>query len=69
MAIAAASRSSWWSSTANRHSALEPSRNGATTLESRTLFTHHESHMIELNPVRQRIADLTGRLHSLRGYL
>jgi hypothetical protein len=25
--------------------------------------------MIELNPVRQRIADLTGRLHSLRGYL
>ncbi|MEO6365262.1 MAG: peptide chain release factor 2 [Luteimonas sp.] len=25
--------------------------------------------MIELNPVRQRIADLSGRLHSLRGYL
>ncbi|NUO74664.1 peptide chain release factor 2 [Lysobacter sp. 5GHs7-4] len=25
--------------------------------------------MIELNPVRQRIADLTGRLDSLRGYL
>ena len=25
--------------------------------------------MIELNPVRQRIADLTGRLHALRGYL
>jgi len=25
--------------------------------------------MIELNPVRQRIADLTERLGSLRGYL
>jgi len=25
--------------------------------------------MIELNPVRQRIADLKGRLDSLRGYL
>jgi hypothetical protein len=25
--------------------------------------------MIELNPVRQRIADLQGRLDSLRGYL
>ncbi|HEY4583647.1 MAG TPA: hypothetical protein VIG88_12440, partial [Lysobacter sp.] len=25
--------------------------------------------MIELNPVRQRIADLRGRLDSLRGYL
>jgi len=25
--------------------------------------------MIELNPVRQRIADLSGRLHALRGYL
>jgi len=25
--------------------------------------------MIELNPVRQRIADLTGRVVSLRGYL
>ena len=25
--------------------------------------------MIELNPVRQRIADLTGRLDALRGYL
>ena len=25
--------------------------------------------MIELNPVRQRIADLTGRVISLRGYL
>jgi hypothetical protein len=25
--------------------------------------------MIELNPVRQRIADLRGRLHSLRGFL
>jgi len=28
-----------------------------------------EPDMIELNPVRQRIADLTGRLDSLRGYL
>jgi hypothetical protein len=26
-------------------------------------------HMIELNPVRQRIADLRGRLDALRGYL
>jgi len=25
--------------------------------------------MIELNPIRQRIADLTGRLGALRGYL
>jgi len=25
--------------------------------------------MIELNPVRQRIADLTGRLDALRGFL
>jgi len=25
--------------------------------------------MIELNPIRQRIADLTGRLVALRGYL
>jgi len=25
--------------------------------------------MIELNPIRQRIADLTGRLYALRGYL
>lgn len=26
-------------------------------------------HMIELNPIRQRIADLRGRLDALRGYL
>jgi len=25
--------------------------------------------MIELNPIRQRIADLIGRLDALRGYL
>jgi len=25
--------------------------------------------MIELNPIRQRIADLTGRLDALRGFL
>jgi hypothetical protein len=25
--------------------------------------------MIELNPIRQRIADLRGRLDALRGYL
>jgi len=30
--------------------------------------TDHAS-MIELNPVRQRIADLRGRLDALRGYL
>jgi hypothetical protein len=25
--------------------------------------------MIEINPIRQRIADLSGRLDALRGYL
>ena len=35
----------------------------------RSRFHADPLHMIELNPVRQRIADLTGRLHSLRGYL
>ncbi|WP_407354683.1 hypothetical protein [Luteimonas sp. R10] len=29
----------------------------------------HDAAMIELNPVRQRIADLQGRLDALRGYL
>jgi hypothetical protein len=29
----------------------------------------HPAAMIELNPVRQRIADLKGRLDSLRGFL
>lgn len=29
----------------------------------------HPTAMIELNPIRQRIADLTGRLDALRGYL
>jgi hypothetical protein len=29
----------------------------------------HGTDMLELNPVRQRIADLTGRLDALRGYL
>jgi hypothetical protein len=30
---------------------------------------HVSRHMIELNPIRQRIADLTGRLDALRGFL
>ncbi len=33
------------------------------------LFSHLPATMIELNPVRQRIADLSGRLHALRGFL
>jgi hypothetical protein len=33
------------------------------------LFRRPPQPMIELNPVRQRIADLTGRLHALRGFL
>jgi hypothetical protein len=32
-------------------------------------FDHIAPDMIELNPVLQRIADLTGRLDALRGYL
>src|SRR5690606_13285858 len=38
-------------------------------LESATAFHLPVAAMIELNPVRQRIADLTGRVVSLRGYL
>jgi hypothetical protein len=37
-------------------------------LES-TAFFASPAIMIELNPVRQRIADLSGRLHALRGFL
>jgi peptide chain release factor 2 len=33
------------------------------------LLQLHNHAMIELNPIRQRIADLRGRLDSLRGYL
>ena len=33
------------------------------------VFPQSPSHMIELNPIRARIADLTGRLDALRGYL
>lgn len=34
------------------------------------LIQHDETAaMMELNPVRQRIADLAGRLDALRGYL
>lgn len=35
----------------------------------RGLFRSWNRPMIELNPVRQRIADLVGRLDALRGYL
>ena len=36
----------------------------------RACFPHHgPTAMIELNPVRQRIADLNDRVVSLRGYL
>ncbi|SBV36158.1 hypothetical protein STPYR_11088 [uncultured Stenotrophomonas sp.] len=38
-------------------------------LESPACLHCHEPTMIELNPVRQRIADLTDRVVSLRGYL
>lgn len=37
-------------------------------LESAAVSSYFEP-MIELNPVRQRIADLVGRLDALRGYL
>jgi hypothetical protein len=37
-------------------------------LESAVIFRGMHA-MIELNPVRARIADLTGRLDALRGYL
>jgi hypothetical protein len=40
----------------------------ASMLEFAVVFTHPNA-MIELNPVRARIADLTGRLDALRGYL
>jgi hypothetical protein len=37
---------------------------------SLTVFSHAlTADMIELNPVRQRITDLTDRVLSLRGYL
>lgn len=38
-------------------------------LESPVFVAAAQSAMIELNPIRQRIADLTGRLDALRGYL
>jgi hypothetical protein len=48
--------------------------NGPTGLRARWYHSRPENRsaeakMIELNPVRQRIADLSGRLHALRGYL
>jgi len=49
-------------------SGLAAAAAGPLLLESRTIsFTI--SAMIELNPIRQRITDLTGRVVSLRGYL
>lgn len=41
---------------------------GAELLEFRA-YVRGPGAMIELNPVRQRIADLQGRLDALRGYL
>jgi hypothetical protein len=38
-------------------------------LESKVFFRWLVALMIELNPVRQRIADLQDRLDVLRGYL
>ena len=38
-------------------------------LESPTVCPTEHHAMIELNPIRQRIADLSGRLDALRGYL
>jgi hypothetical protein len=40
---------------------------GATPYNSG--FGPDEIPMLELNPVRQRIADLSSRLHALRGFL
>lgn len=42
---------------------------GATLLSLRVFDARFHSAMIELNPIRQRIADLQDRLLSLRGYL
>jgi len=33
------------------------------------LASHPEADMIETNPIHAQIADLTGRVESLRGYL
>ena len=41
---------------------------GASMLEFATIFAV-SAPMIETNPIRQRIADLVGRLDALRGYL
>jgi len=46
-------------------------RSGRWLLECAVIFRtkHGHTDMLELNPVRQRIADLKGRLDALRGYL
>ncbi len=44
-------------------------RNPLILLELPVIFRLHPAAMIELNPIRQRIADLQERLASLRGYL
>ncbi len=72
MATAAATLSSWSWCIANR---LDRSCNPPQQhlLELPVNFPQHNhgqtTDMIELNPVRQRIADLKGRLDALRGYL
>ena len=45
------------------------SRSGMALVSLPTLTAHCRRIMIELNPIRQRIADLQERLLSLRGYL
>ncbi|KQY52490.1 hypothetical protein ASD14_07760 [Lysobacter sp. Root494] len=48
---------------------LAASQHDGPTARIRGLSLNSHLKMIELNPVRQRIADLRGRLDSLRGYL
>ena len=62
MRIAVATQCSWSWFTASR-------RERPASARIQGLFRLQSIAMIELNPVRQRIADLSGRLHSLRGFL
>lgn len=61
-------RSSWSSPTASLPEQPRPPAAGRVLLKSATV-SHDRIHMIELNPIRQRIASLIGRLDALRGFL
>jgi len=51
-------------------SQLVRERDAGKLLKSATILRYRaEPYMIELNPIRQRIADLVGRLDALRGFL